>query len=398
MIEIRTPAEADREQVASVMRVSLNFPAAFVAQRAKVLPLDTFRCAFDGDRVVATAAVREFRQWFGGREIEMAGIWGVATLPEYRGTGLATRCVTQILHEAREAGTPITALFPATDRPYRRLGYEHAGNYVRHAVRLDDLPGEAGPLAVEPYRPERDLEAVRECYREAASNANGPIDSDEPFWWQERILGHWNADEVHHVVIAQSEGGSVEGYASFVQQHDEGLLDVSFSLSCKHFVWSTDDGLRSLLGYLRGFRGIGQRLLFTGPPNPLFDLLVDEQRMSVDWQVRWMLRLLDVPGAIEARGYPPVSGEATIAVHDEVFADNRGPFLIEADAGKVRVTRGEASAALRPIDVRTLSAMFTGYLSAHDAARLGLIDADDPAVPFLAELFAGPAPWMYDFF
>jgi predicted acetyltransferase len=48
--------------------------------------------------------------------------------------------------------------------------------------------------------------------------------------------------------------------------------------------------------------------------------------------------------------------------------------------------------------IGALSSMFSGALSAHDAVRLGYLDADDPAVPLLAELFAGPAPWMPDFF
>ena len=42
--------------------------------------------------------------------------------------------------------------------------------------------------------------------------------------------------------------------------------------------------------------------------------------------------------------------------------------------------------------------MYTGFLSPHDAVRLGLLDGDDPAVAVLARLFAGPAPFMLDWF
>jgi predicted acetyltransferase len=111
-----------------------------------------------------------------------------------------------------------------------------------------------------------------------------------------------------------------------------------------------------------------------------------------------MLRLLDVPGALSGRGYPTVSGEAVIAVDDEMFPDNRGPWKVGADTGAVTVTPTDAGASLRAIGIGTLSSMYSGYLSPFDAVRLGLLDGDDPTVPFLARLFSGSAPWMHDFF
>jgi len=76
-----------------------------------------------------------------------------------------------------------------------------------------------------------------------------------------------------------------------------------------------------------------------------------------------MRRLLDVEAALGRRGYQPV------------------------DAG-----------ASRPIPIGVLSSMFTGYLRAPDAARLGSLDADYPAVPALASSFDGPDPWCPFFF
>jgi hypothetical protein len=48
--------------------------------------------------------------------------------------------------------------------------------------------------------------------------------------------------------------------------------------------------------------------------------------------------------------------------------------------------------------IGTLSSMYSGFLSPFDAARLGLVDGDDPAIPVLARLLAGPPPFMYDWF
>jgi len=397
MTEIGTPSEEHRGQVAEVMRVSLNLSHAFLEHRAPILPLERFRCGFVDGRVIATAADRDHVQWFGGREVPMSGIWAVATLPEHRGGGLATGVVSRLLHEARERGVPISALYPATVRPYRGLGYELAGTFTEHEVRLDDLPrGRGSPLELRGYEPD-DLEAVRACYRRAMAPHNGPIDSDDPQWWPDRIMGHGDPQDLHRAVVVLGTDGSVEGYASFVTQKADGDLDVSFRLACKQLVASTLEGYASLLAYVRGFRGLGQALRFTGPPADPLSMLVEEQRVGPVWTFRWMLRLLDVPRALEARGYPPVSGEVIIAVEDGHFPDNHGPWRIVAEEGKVRVEPAEG-AEVRPMQVGTLSSMYTGYLSPFDAGRLGLVASDDPAIPFLAQLFAGPPPFMLDFF
>lgn len=395
-IEIRTPTEDEREQVLACLALSLNFGPGWIERRGPVVPLERFHAAYDGDRVVSVAGARSFTQWFGGREIAMRGIFGVATLPEYRGTGLATRTIGQLLHEAREDVVPISALYPATLRPYRHLGYELAGSFVTHAVRLDDLPAVSGPLAVEPYAPE-ELDDVRDCYRRVASSNDGPIDSDDPMWWPDRIVGHWNPDETHRVVVARSEAGRVEGYLSYVHQPATGELDGSFDLAAKQFVWSTAAALGALLGYARGHRGLGRALTFTGPPAEPLSLAVDEQRVTIDRTLRWMLRLLDVPGALQARGYPDVSGSTTLAIEDELFADNRGPWRIEASDGEVEVTRAEGAEA-PVVSIGTLSSLYSGFVSAHDAVRLGVLSGPEDGVAFLARLFSGRPPFMYDFY
>jgi predicted acetyltransferase len=113
-----------------------------------------------------------------------------------------------------------------------------------------------------------------------------------------------------------------------------------------------------------------------------------------------LLRLLDVVGALEGRGYPPVSDEIVLSVEDALFPENRGPWRVVAEGGAVSVTpvaSGDSGAdRVRPISIGTLSSLYSGFLSAYDAVGLGLVDAS--AAPSLARMFGGPAPWMYDFF
>ena len=202
---------------------------------------------------------------------------------------------------------------------------------------------------------------------------------------------------MQRVVVARGVSG-IEGYASFTFGSDQGPLDFEYSINCRHLVATSVEGWATLLSYLRGFRGLGRTLKFTGPAAHPVALLVEEQRVRPAWSFQWMLRLLDVVAALEGRGYPPVSVEMVLAVEDALFPENRGPWRVVADGGVVSVERvaGDERARVRPISIGTLSSLYSGFLSAADAVALGLVD--EAAAPGLARLFGGPAPWMYDFF
>jgi predicted acetyltransferase len=200
-------------------------------------------------------------------------------------------------------------------------------------------------------------------------------------------------DVVPQIVLAHGDDG-LEGYACYQRGPREGF---GIDPACTHFVATTRRAAAALFSYFGGYHSVGDKLTWHGPPNePLALLLAESRSVEQTFAFPWMSRLLDVPGALEARGYPEVDGSCVIAVDDRLFPENEGPFQIESNAGKVVVSRVDS--AVRPIPVGLLSALFTGRLSADDLARLGAVDAGDPALPVLARLFAGSPPWSPDFF
>src|SRR2546423_5734277 len=116
-------------------------------------------------------------QWFGGRPLRTAGISGVTTLPEVRGTGVGDELLRALLLQARDRGAVVTSLFPATVPFSRHLGYEYAGMWTVYESNLTDLPRAAGDLGVvvEEFRDE-DLAGVRDCYHRFAEGKTGLIE------------------------------------------------------------------------------------------------------------------------------------------------------------------------------------------------------------------------------
>jgi predicted acetyltransferase len=155
----------------------------------------------------------------------------------------------------------------------------------------------------------------------------------------------------------------------------------------------TPRALRGLLGYFHGHRGLGRWLEWSGPPNDPIAMLVPEQHVRAHRRWDWMLRILDVEAAFSGRGYPPIEAEATFAVFDPRYKANTGTFRLEVSGGRGSIARAPNAPDTPPVPIGTVSAMFTGHLRVHDAARLGALRHDDPAVPSLAAMLDGPAPW-----
>ncbi|MEO8477709.1 MAG: GNAT family N-acetyltransferase [Actinomycetota bacterium] len=391
-MNIVAPGQEHLLGIAETTSTALNFSRERAIARSPFWPLDDMRVAIEDGRVVATAGDFHFDQWFGGRPIGCSGIWGVATLPEHREGGLATACIKALLDRAREHGMPLTTLFPAVLAPYRKMGYETAGVFIRHRVALDALPpgDEALPTA-ELADPTHDVGEMHAAYREWISTSAGPVEPVTDELWISRLLPASDDDTGRTVVVR--EDGRITGVASFTRQTEPGLLDVAFGIDCRTLFAVTPMAQRALWSYLRGYRGLGTWLQWAGPPNDPIALSSLSAFVERPYRHDWMLRLLDVPAAMEARGYPAVDADATFAVDDPMYPDNAGAWRLAVSGGRASVERTEGHDR-RALSIGVLSSMFTGYLRAHDAVRLGYLDADDPAVDSLAAIFDGPDPWM----
>ncbi len=397
-LTIRVPEESERETVGDVLQISLNLDPARRASRLPRMPLKDFRVAFDGNRAVSTAAEFRFLQWFAGRSIPMSGIFGVATLPEHRGGGVMRQVVSSLITEAHGRGTPITALYPAVLGPYRSLGYEIAGTFNEHRLRIDSIPAGLGDAsAVREYTPD-DLPAVRACWSRAMRDATGTIEPDGDAWWVHRTFNPKMDPTLRAVVVPDVNGDGIDAFASFTRTPATGTLDVAFGLECEPMAAVTERGLRSVLAYVRGYRGLGQWVQWVGAPNDATTMLIPEHGVLHHWRYPWMLRLLHVDEALRARGWPAgARAEVEFAVDDPMFPENAGPWRLSVADGEAQVALADGTGP-KPLTIGTLSAMFSGYLRPHDAVRVGLMDGDDPAVASFATLFAGPDPWTGFFF
>lgn len=383
-------AEADLIPYASLLdhAFSENPTTEPDAAWQKQAGLDSFRVVRAEGQIAAGMGMLRMGQWFGGRSVPMSGIIAVVVAPEYRGSGVASSMMRSAMEEMRADGVAISALYASTQTIYRKMGYEQAGISVEYRFPISSLPSRERRLTVRLATPEDEPEMHR-LYTERARQTNGNLDRHAVMWG-------WILRE-HPPVSAYiaERDGVAEGYVVYGQRRRP--TDPGKVVKVRDLVAVTPDAGSQLLSFLGGHRRVADHMVWTSTSSdPLF-LQVTEQDYTVTYYQQWLLRMIDVPAALEARGYPTgASGEVHLAVRDDILPANDGPLVLSVADGRAKVRPGGDGAVA--IDVRGLSALYSGYQSPAALRTVGYLEGPDESLALLTTLFAGPAPWMPDNF
>lgn len=94
-----------------------------------LIGVENFRIIRGLEQLVGGLATLDMGQWWGGVRVAMTGIAAVGIAPEYRGSGAAIALMQHTLRELYARGVPISALYPAVQSLYRKVGYEQGGSF-----------------------------------------------------------------------------------------------------------------------------------------------------------------------------------------------------------------------------------------------------------------------------
>lgn len=360
------------------------------AKYVELLGRDAFRVARRRGEVVGGLALFETSQWFGGRTVPSVGVAAVGIAPQARGEGVASAFLARTLLEARERGLALASLYASTTGLYRRVGFELAGAFVHYAQPLR-LLGRSGAreLPVRRLPPGGGHDALHALHRARAAEESGVLDRNEALW--KRVVREDRGNVAAYVVGPEE---APEGYVVLRQQEGKG---DHHDLVATDLVARTGRAARRLWTLLADHATTAGEVHWFGPPVDPLVLHLEEQEWRVVKADAWMLRLLDVPRALSARGWPAhVEGELELDVQDDLLPANQGRWRLRVAGGAATVEPG-GRGALR-LDVTTLAPLYTGHVRAARLAADGRLGGSPAAVELAGRLFAGPAPWMPDRF
>ncbi|HEV2089172.1 MAG TPA: GNAT family N-acetyltransferase, partial [Cryptosporangiaceae bacterium] len=266
-LDVRPLDESDHASAQELRRLAFGGPRRAVdAEPPPPQPGRVTWGAFEGDRLVATAADRDQAHWFGGRLVPASGVASVAVAAADRGRGCARALLTALLVAVRERGAPIATLFPTAPALYRSLGWEQAGALTWSSLPTSAVAGIRLPAGMTlRAATTADSEAIRDLYTEVARSGNGYLDRTGPLFPEDA------SDALDGVTLAIGPDGAVEGYVGWDRGHG---YDDKAQLTVYDLIGRTGRATAALLAALGTWSAVTPTLALRLPdPDPVRWLL-----------------------------------------------------------------------------------------------------------------------------
>lgn len=392
-LDVRTLTENDDAAAWQLGRLAFGGPAQRPPERRPIPAPGAYAVgAFDGKTLVGKAVGLEHAYFYGGRAVPGVGVAGVAIAPEHRGGGVLRELLGPLMAQARERGAIVSALFPTAVVPYRRLGWEVAGSLTWTALPTVALAGERRPREVTVRAATTgDVEALCELYRAGAAEGSGMLTRTGPLFPTDPAA-----------VLAGHDGYSVavgpdgpEGYVSWDRGSGYGPDSV---LAVYDLIARTRRALTALLAVLGTWRSVAPTLHLRLRPDDPVRLATGMAGARTHSEQPWMLRLVDAPAAVAARGWPsPVGGSVDLQLDDDLCPWNAGPHRLTLDAGTGTLNPGGAGTVR--VTPGALATLYAGAATPAVLRRAGLLTGGDEKTDgFLTAATAGAPPALLDYF
>lgn len=359
-LEIRTLSPADDIEAELDLRRRAFGPVS-PAQRPRWLAAAQAAVAdgrtigvFDGARLVASARYEPNTQWWRGRPVPMAAVVGVKVAPEFRGRGIGTAMLAELLALIAAARYPVSVLYPTTAPIYRAAGFELAGGKYETVLPAGSLAALVPPAAEagQEIRLRRATAAdgravvavkgrVHEALRHCGPNTRDP---DGP------AIRHFLDNEDQFSYLAD------DGFLSYRWAQGTRELEV------EELIAASAATAVALWQILASHAAMAERVRACLAPDDPISWLTREPAAEQRRRESWMLRIVDAPAAVARRGYP---GAAELALQldlsDRAVPANSGRWTLEVSGGEGRLARagGPGGTTLR-LDARGFAALYAG--------------------------------------
>jgi predicted acetyltransferase len=356
-------------------------------------------CAFVDGRLATSFGAYPFTVRLNGARVEMAGVTGVATLPEFRRRGLLRQVMTRSLVEQRDRGQSLAILWASLGAIYQRYGYGLASTHASYRIdprdiRFNDPQRPAGGVRLmEAAEARPHLEAIYKAY---AGPRNLMIHR-YPIVWDIRLPRPGASNP--QVGVYFDEGGAARGYVVYDLKPDPAIgFGRSQLVSVSDWAHLDLEALRGLWEFFAAHdlvRSVEWQQVPEDDPAP--HLLAEPNELHRRTGAAIWMRVTDVETALRQRPYGD-DGVLTVGVVDPLCDWNDGVFTVETAGGGTEVSRTGGDADLT-LPIAALAVLLAGHRSASQLARAGLVEGDAKALRVADALFATTyAPFCADGF
>ena len=353
----------------------------------KRMGVENVRVIREEKEIVGGLVMIPMGQWWGGATVPMTGIAGVGIAPESRGSGAALSLMQQAIRELYVNDVPISVLYPATQRLYRKVGYEQGGSFCSWEIPAQSIQIKEQPLPIKSLA--LDSTIFYELYTKQAKNINGYLNRNQTIW--NRIIQPSDKEVFSGYIIGSTE--KPEGYI-IISQYSQ---DSDNILSVVDWVTLTNAATKTFWSFLSNHRSQIDKIRWRSSAIDSLMFILPEQTAKNRFIQRWMLRIINVEKALSSRDYyPGIETELHLEITEDLIAENNGKFVLSIAKGCGKIIKG-GKGELK-LDIRGLAPLYTGLFSPQQLQLAGKLDGTEQAISTATQIFAGTSPWMMDFF
>jgi predicted acetyltransferase len=372
---LRSPTDADWEQTSLLHGVSFgHFEHADTYDVARSLIADDGAVVVcDDDAVVGMAAYFDFAFTVpGGAVVPMAGLSMVGVAPTHRRRGVLRAMYVELHQRIADAAYPLAGLTASEGGIYGRFGYGPAT--MERVLTIDrrfakfhaDAPDPGGARMIRPAEHGDALAAIYDRWRR--QTPGGLV----------RSQGLWDD------LLADREDDRDGGTALVGILHADGYVlyrvfgSATLKVRVEEFKAVTTDAHVALTRALLGLDLVETVKIWTYARDPLPYLLTDSRvARTTKYEDDLWLRIMDVPTALEARGYQ--ADMSTVIEVSDQFAGSGGRFALDVRDGRARCTPTDAAPQVW-MDLDVLGSLYLGVHQVVPLATANRVRANDPTV------------------
>jgi predicted acetyltransferase len=366
-----------------------------------VMEFDRAIGALDGNEWVATAGAYSMRLTVPGGDVATSGISGIGVRPDHRRQGLLRQMMDWLFEDARRHDEPVAVLIASEAAIYQRFGFGQAS--MSSSFSFDPTsttfrrPVDLGPGArIRLVDPSEALPVFSRIYEQVRPRTPGALDRVDARW-RDWLLPdpEWlrHGDGVRLLALLEVDG-EPRGFAIYRIQQGWSATGPSETLSVQEVIALDPDAEQALWEWLLSMDLVRTITGRRAPvPHPLQHMLLEPRRLGLTVTDGLWLRILDLPAALEARGYVG-SGSLVVDVADELFEANVGRWELTVADGRAGVSRSDLAPDLE-LDIAGLAAAYLGGFRFVDLAVTGRVRACQEGALERADALFTPSrsPW-----
>jgi predicted acetyltransferase len=389
----RRLTEKDRRACGELERYCFSLEEPYMNRPPfSVKKMEEFLGWFEGERLVAAGQVIPFQVYIRQKLLPAGGVASVVTDPGYRRRGYMREFIVRILGEMREAGMPLSILWPAEYYFYQPLGWEQVSEIRRWEWEFSDMYAPDKPAGGFEWLP---LTIENVCrmlpvYRQVARRNNLFIEQNEAEYFAYLQL---YVEKPIQVIGYQDKSGELAGYMRFSNHRRERMIEV-------FEIFAPDNKTeRAFFWFIHTHDAQFKKVRIHSPIDAPYFLYLRNPQVECQVRAGIMLRLVDVKEALLQRPYNKTDKEIgiTLSVKDELAPWNQEQMSFLFAGGEC--TEAKKKQTVLSTTVQTLAQLYANFITFRKAQEYNLIQFSSPVdIDALEELFALPKPYCLHWF